>query len=84
MDSENEAVKQLINAILNAPVGSRVRCAFEGIPLPVDVTMKFAGGWEISYTLIPGQPLELIRGEDAYLDDMDIHIRDYDGLHQQV
>ena len=77
---ELELAKIIQYTISATPVGKRVEISFLGVAIPMDVSMRFAGGWIVSYTLIPGKSLEFIRGEDCYLDGITIVMQPYSGI----
>ena len=80
---EPELEKTVADVISKTPVGKTVTVRFSGLATPIEIMMRFAGGWEISYTLIPGMPLEFIRGEDGYMEELNITIMPHDGLKQK-
>ncbi|MBA2924183.1 hypothetical protein G9Q84_14945 [Pseudomonas sp. P7] len=80
MDGEDELSRALVEALKKTEVGKRLTVNFKGQPHPVDVKYRFAGGWIVEQTLIPGMSLELTRGEDGVLEGIDITIQPNDGL----
>ncbi|MBI3771451.1 MAG: hypothetical protein HY272_01910 [Gammaproteobacteria bacterium] len=78
--TEIELEKFISNAISSAPVGKKVEVRFSGVAVPIEIKMKFAGGWVINYILIPGMPLEFIKGEAGYLNEVGIALLPNDGL----
>ncbi|HCG8028986.1 TPA: hypothetical protein NJ968_000634 [Vibrio parahaemolyticus] len=64
------------------PVGEKVVIHFKGLPRSVDIEMVFTGGWIVTQTLVPGNPLVFTRGEDQYLETINITINEYEGLSQ--
>lgn len=81
---ETEVEKVVAETISNAPVGKKIEIRFPGAAIPIHVRMVFAGGWEIEYTLIPGMPLEFVRGEDGYLKEVTVTLLPSEGLKPQV
>ena len=80
MDGEDELSRALVEALKKTEVGKRLTVNFKGQPHPVDVKYRFAGGWIVEQTLIPGMSLELTRGEDGVLEGIDITIQPNDWL----
>lgn len=74
---------EVADLVAKTPIGKKVTVEFAGAAVPIDIMMKFAGGWEIGYTLIPGMPLEFTKGEDGYLQELHITILPHEGLKQQ-
>jgi len=77
---EFDLEKTIQETIESTPVGEKVKINFRGIPQIIDVEMSFAGGWVITQTIIPGKPLEFVRGENQYLNSITITINPYNGL----
>ncbi|MBW0236351.1 hypothetical protein [Pseudomonas sp. D1HM] len=80
MKEEVEAAETVSDLIARTPIGQPVRVEFSGNPTPIVVTFKFTGGWIVEQKLSPGMPLEFIRGEDKYLENIRIDILSYEGL----
>lgn len=81
---EPELEKYLGEAISKAEVGQKIQVPFSGTAVgPVKIMMRFAGGWEVNQTLIPGMPLEFTKGEDGYLKELSITILPNEGIKQQ-
>lgn len=81
----DEALAESIrNSILATEIGQKVTIQFNGIPSIVHVEISFVGGWNVKQALAPGQSIELIRGEDGYLDCVNITIDPFDGLKEQI
>lgn len=80
MKEETEAAQAISDLIAKTPIGQTVTVQFSGSPTPTVVTFEFAGGWVIEQKLIPGMPLEFIRGEDSYLKAIRIDLLPYEGL----
>ncbi|MFZ5621158.1 MAG: hypothetical protein ACOY5W_09075 [Pseudomonadota bacterium] len=72
------------DAIAKTPAGKKVEIRFPHIAASVVVKMKFAGGWTVEYTLVPGMSIQFIRGEDGYLNELGITVLDDDGLKPHV
>jgi|GEM_PF-3169287 len=81
---ELDLEKTIQEAIESTPVGKKVKINFRGTPQIIDVEMSFAGGWVLTQTIIPGKPLEFIRGENQYLNSIRINIHPYNGLELNV
>lgn len=80
---EPEIESTISEAIASTPVGKKVSVHFNGLAGPVEIRMVFSGGWEVEYTLVPGMPLEFVRGEDGYLEDLRITLLPNTGLKPQ-
>lgn len=80
MKEEVEAAQAISDLISKTPIGQTVKFRFSGSPTPVVVRFEFAGGWVIEQKLIPGMPLEFVRGEDNYLKAICIDLLPYEGL----
>ncbi len=75
LDTEN----MIRHHLANTPVGGKVKIDFLGDPQIIEIEMIFAGGWAVSQKVIPGQAFEFIRGEDKYLETINITISPYHG-----
>lgn len=80
MKEEVEAAQAISELIAKTPIGQTVRVQFSGKPTPALVTFEFAGGWVIEQKIIPGMPLEFVRGEDDYLKGIRIDLLPFEGL----
>jgi hypothetical protein len=80
MKRNAEISDQITETLRNTAVGEKLIMNFRGEPTPVEVTYLFKGGWVVSQTLIPGMPLEITKGEDGYLEQIDIKLLPHDGL----
>ena len=82
MKRNTEMSHQISEALLNTEIGKKLVMNFRGAPTPVEVKYTFSGGWVITQNLIPGMPLEIVRGEDGHLEQIDITLLPHDGLKQ--
>ena len=80
MKRNEEMSKQLTEALKTTEIGKPIIMNFRGDPTPVEVKFVFHSGWVITQRLIPGMPLEFIRGEDGQVDRIDITLLPHDGL----
>jgi len=80
MKRNAEMSQQLTEALASTEIGKSLVMNFRGAPTPVEVKYTFTGGWVITQRLIPGMPLEIIRGEDGHLQQIDITLLPHDGL----
>ena len=76
-DEVSREVARIINA---APVGQKVQVNFPKTNASVQIRVVLAGGWVFEYTIIPGMPLEFIRGEDPFLEQLQITFNPPKGL----
>lgn len=72
--------QQLEEALKNTPVGKSLTMNFRGVSTPVEVKYTFSGGWVVTQMLSPGVPLEIVRGENGHLLQVDITLLPYDGM----
>jgi hypothetical protein len=77
---ETSLEQTLAEHIDNTPVGEKVTISFKGEPNIIEVEMNFSGGWVITQTIIPGQSLEFVRGDNQYLNAINITFKPYEGL----
>ena len=80
MKRNAELSEQLTEAIKNTEIGKSLTMTFRGAPTPVEVKYTFTGGWVITQVLNPGVPLEIVKGENGHLLQIDITLLPYDGL----
>ena len=80
MKRNAEMSQQLTEALRSTEIGKPLVMNFRGDPTPVEVKYTFSGGWVVTQTLIPGMPLEIVRGEDGHLEQIDITLLPHDGL----
>jgi len=80
MKRNAELSEQIAEALKNTPIGKSVITNFRGAPTPVEVKYTFTGGWVITQMLHPGVPLEIVKGEDGHLLQIDITLLPYDGI----
>ena len=80
MAIEENLARIFLETLEKTEVGEKLTINFKGLPRPVDVKYKFAGGWIVEQTLIPGMSIELTRGEDSFLEGIDITIQPNEGL----
>ena len=81
---ELDLEKSVLDAISTTLIGEKVEVRFAGLATPVAVRMRFAGGWEVMYTIVPGMALEFVRGEDGYLNALSVTLLRYEGPEQQI
>ena len=72
--------EQFTQTLKETPIGKKMILNFSGAPTPVEVKYTFTGGWVVTQTLHPGVPLEIVKGEDGNLLQVDITLLPYDGL----
>ncbi|WP_212625062.1 hypothetical protein [Pseudomonas sp. PP3] len=72
--------EQFTDSLRNTPVGKKLVFNFRGAPTPVEVKFIFTGGWVVTQVLHPGVPLEIVKGEDGHLLQVDITLLPYDGM----
>ncbi|TMN33459.1 hypothetical protein [Pseudoalteromonas sp. S2755] len=77
---EFELEQVLTDTINRTQVGEDVTINFSGETNLIDVEMKFSGGWAITQTIVPGKPFVFTRGEDGFLQSINITIKPFDGL----
>ena len=77
---EFETEKTIQDAISMTPVGKEVKIQFSGNPNIIDIEMTFTGGWVVYQTIFPGKALKFTKGEDQYLESINITINSFDGL----
>lgn len=80
MTREYSVEESLSEALARKRVGEQLKIGFGGVPKIVTVRLEFAGGWVITQKLPPGTDLDLVKGEDGYLQNLTITIEDYEGL----
>ncbi|WJN52132.1 hypothetical protein [Pseudomonas asiatica] len=80
MNRNEDMSVQITDALHNTPVGKKLTMNFRGTPTPVEVKYTFNGGWVVTQILHPGVPLEIVRGEDGHLQQIDITLLPYEGL----
>lgn len=73
----------ILDAIEKSPVGYEIEINFKGMGIPVKVEMTFSGGWKVDYTLIPGMPFKLFKGEGNTLKLLNITLLPNDGIREQ-
>ncbi|TWC27723.1 MULTISPECIES: hypothetical protein [unclassified Pseudomonas] len=79
--TQNATLSELVSESLRTtPIGKSLIMNFRGEPTPVEVKYTFTGGWVVTQVLHPGVPLELVKGEDGHLLQVDITLLPYDGL----
>ncbi len=72
--------KALQEAVDKAEVGTKVNITMSGDPVITSVEMIFKGGWVVNQDILPGKSLELTKGEDGYLETINITLKNFDGL----
>ncbi|MBW4966268.1 hypothetical protein KZZ04_07800 [Pseudoalteromonas sp. CR1] len=77
---EFELEQVLTDTIKRTPVGEDVTINFSGEANIIDVEMKFSGGWVITQTIVPGKPFVFTKGNDDFLQSINITINPFDGL----
>lgn len=83
MADELDDLRTLIAQMIDdAPPGQKISIRFSGKPMPIEVEFCFKGGWKIPYVLSPGDNLDFVRGEDGYLDTINISFLEYGGPRQ--
>lgn len=80
MKRNAELSEQFTQSLRDTPIGKKMILNFKGVPTPIEVKYTFAGGWVITQMLHPGVPLEIIKGEDGHLQQVDITLMPYDGM----
>ncbi|SMF28308.1 hypothetical protein SAMN02745866_01812 [Alteromonadaceae bacterium Bs31] len=75
MDTEN----LIKHHLANTPIGEKIKIDFLGDPQIIEIEMVFAGGWVVYQKVIPGQAFEFVRGEDRFLNSINITISPYHG-----
>ena len=70
----------ITDSLHKVEVGQKLIMKFSGLPFPITIKYSFAGGWIVSQTLIPGMPLELVRGEDGHLECIDVTFHPAEGI----
>lgn len=80
MAIEEDLARIFLETLAKTEVGKKLSVNFKGQPHPVDVKYRFAGGWVVEQRLIPGMPIELTRGDDGFLEGIDITIQPNEGL----
>ncbi|QQD56658.1 hypothetical protein MHB_0010570 [Pseudomonas fluorescens BBc6R8] len=80
MKRNAELSEQFTETLRKTEVGKQMIINFRGAPTPVEVKYTFSGGWVVTQTLIPGMPLVITRGEDGYLEQIDITLLPHEGL----
>ena len=80
MKRNAELSEQFTKNLQSTPVGGSMVFNFLGVPTPVEVKYTFTGGWVVKQVLHPGVPLEIVKGEDGSLIQVDITLLPYDGM----
>lgn len=70
----------VLQALENLSPGQRLTINFKGKACSVDVNLVFEGGWEVSYTLPPGHPFEMVKGEGGALQSVSLSLQGSDPL----
>jgi len=71
---------QFTESLRKTPIGKSLVMNFRGDPTPVEVKYTFTGGWVVTQILHPGVPLEIVKGADGHLLQVDITLLPYDGM----
>ncbi|MFP5499797.1 MAG: hypothetical protein ACLGJE_26970 [Gammaproteobacteria bacterium] len=74
MTRNADVSQEIQDALERTEIGKKLILNFRGLPVPIEVKYFFRGGWVITQQLIPGMPLELVRGEDGHLESIDIKL----------
>lgn len=82
MDTNETMASKILAALQDVEIGKKLRMEFSGLPIPVEVVYTFAGGWVITQRLVPGMPLEIVRGEDGHLRELKITLLPHDGIRE--
>lgn len=78
MSREPELESLVAQHLAAAAIGQKIEIQFSGLPVPVRIEMRFRGGWVVEYTLVPGMPFELTRGEEGHLEVLNVTLMSYD------
>lgn len=78
--SEEEIRKAISDVLTSGRIGAPIKVSFKGLPVAVQVELHFAGGWQVKYTVVPGMSIEMVRGEDAYLEKVTLTLLKNDGM----
>ncbi|MBB6287622.1 MULTISPECIES: hypothetical protein [unclassified Pseudomonas] len=74
MTRNAEVSQEIQDALERTQVGKKLTLNFKGLAVPIEVKYFFRGGWVVTQQLVPGMPLEVVRGEDGHLDRIDIKL----------
>ena len=77
---EEEIRQAITNLIENAEFGKKVTVDFNGLAVPIEISITFTGGWKVMYTLVPGMSFELFKGEGAHLQELNITFMPHERL----
>ncbi|EJN17230.1 hypothetical protein PMI36_05564 [Pseudomonas sp. GM79] len=80
MKRNAELSEQFTESLRMTPLGEPLVFNFRGAPTPVEVKYTFTGGWVVTQILHPGVPLEIVKGKDGHLLQVDITLLPYDGM----
>lgn len=80
MEKNIELGGSLKKALDEAEIGKKVTMNFSGIPSNINVEMIFKDGWIVNQTILHGKSFELTKGEDGYLETINITMNSFEGI----